>query len=370
MNTRIYLLTIMSFFVSAVAAQNIENDDMYFNSEDRAKVFAAREASASSRVSEQIEEEEQREDVNPTDSYSGRNVNPEYISRSQNEIAEEDEENYYVDDYRLNNQRNFNSWNSQYNNWYNNPWYSSAYYAPSIHGWNSPYYGSRYDPWGSPWNNPYYRSGWSSSFSYYWGNSWDYGWGSNFGWGMSYGWGNNWGWRNPWRSAWGYPGYFDPYYGHGYGYPTRVVVVENNRRQPVYGKRGSRSSSISRDYDNSGRNYQPNTVRGNRRSSTTVINSAGSNNSNAAQETRSQQRERAWKNESRSRWSSESENNGRATSTWSQPSNNNSSWGNSSNNSSRSTYTPSRSSSSSGSSGRSSSGSSGGSRSSRGRGGN
>ena len=234
-----------------------ENDDMYFNSKDRAKLKAqtASEAPSYTASAKKPKKVEQVADevINPTDSYSARNVNPEFAARSNSQTAAADNQDYFVNNYQYNTSSNLNKWNNNYNNWAGSPWYAANYFGPSINEWGSPYYGSSYDPYGNPWCNPYYRSSYSSSFSYYMGSSWNYGWGSGIG--MSYGYGN------PYMNSWGgYPGYGSygyggygygggyGYSGYGYGgYPTTVVVVNSgdNGRNVVYGKRASHGGMVT-----------------------------------------------------------------------------------------------------------------------------
>jgi len=248
MKSKVAFLSLISFlFTFAAVAQGVENDDMYFNSKDRAKLNlakASQKAEYTASIKKSKKEIVEEEAGNPTDSYSARNVNPEYEARTNAQSAQSDNQDYFVNDYRYNNSSNLNTWNNNFNNRYNNPWYSANYWGPSINSWNSPYYGSYYDSWGNPWANPYYQSGWSSSFSYHWGNPYNYGWGMGFGYGnpyYGYGYNNAFGY-SPWNS----------YYGYGsYGYPTQVVVIENGTRySPVYGKRNSRSSEMNREYNN------------------------------------------------------------------------------------------------------------------------
>lgn len=260
MKSKVALLSLVSLlFTFASMAQEIENDDMYFNSKDRAKLNEAKanKASYTASIKKPKKEVVQEEEVaNPTDSYSARNVNPEYEARSNSETAQADNEDYFVNNYQYNNASRFNTWNNNFNRWYANPWYGGNYYDPFIASWNSPYYGSYYDSWGNPWRNPYYRSGWSSSFSYHWGNSWNYGWGMNFGFGNFYNPYNAW----AWSPYYGYSPWGNSYYG-GWGYPNVIIVESGNRYGPAYGKRGSRSSEVSRDYVNrSSRNSNRETV--------------------------------------------------------------------------------------------------------------
>jgi hypothetical protein len=254
MKSKVALLTLVSLlFTFALSAQEIENDDMYFNSKDRAKLNASKSSevtyTASIKKNTKKEVVEEAVVANPTDSYSARNVNPEYEARSNSESAQADNEDYFVNNYQYSNANNLNKWNNNFNNWYSSPWYGGNYYDPYITSWNSPYYGSYYDAWGSPWRNPYYRSGWSSSFSYHWGSTWNYGWGMGFGCSNYY---------NPYN-AWAYNPYsgYSPWGYSYYGYPSQVVIVESgNRYSQVYGKRSSRSSELSRDYTNrSNRSY-------------------------------------------------------------------------------------------------------------------
>jgi len=247
----IFLSTLLMAFVASGAFAQDEYDDMYFNSKDRAKVIASRNT-LEPKTENKVKTKDSDDEINPTDSYSARNVNPEFTSRSNSESAQADNEDYFVSNYRVQTQSQFNNWNRNYNNSYNNQWYNGAYYGAGINSWNSPYYGSYYSPYASPWSDPYYTNGWSSSFSYYSGNNWNYGWGMNYGYGgcpMNY-WNSS--WYSPYYSSWYSPfNSYSPYgyYGYGYGYnsPIIVVVGENNSRGPVYGKRSTRGTSFAQN---------------------------------------------------------------------------------------------------------------------------
>lgn len=249
MKSKAALLSLVSLLFSfASIAQEIENDDMYFNSKDRAKLNEARakQATYTASIKKTKKEVVAEEEVsNPTDSYSARNVNPEYEARSNSESAQADNADYFVNNYQYNNAAKYNNWNDNFNRWYSSPWYGANYYDPFISSWNTPYYGSYYDAWGNPWRNPYFRSGWSSSFSFHWGNSWNYGWGTDFGYGNYYNPYNSW----AWSPYYGYSSWGPSYYG-GWGYPNVIIVESGNKYGPAYGKRGSRSSELSRDYVN------------------------------------------------------------------------------------------------------------------------
>ncbi len=291
------------------------------------------------------------EAVNPTDSYSARNVNPEYQARTNSQTAQADNQDYFVNNYKYNNASNYNNWNNSFNNWYSNPWYGSNYYDPYINSFNSPYYGSRYDMWGNPWCNPYYQAGWGSSFSYHWGSSYNYGWGMNVGYGnYAYNPYNAWG-------AWGSPYYgASSYYGYGgYGYPTKVVIVESGYHGPVYGKRSSRSSQLSGDNGRVARSYNREAVQTDTNQRPTI----GGRTSSSVN-TQSDYYNRGWRNQTQQGSSYSNPSSGNSRSSW--ESNTRSSWNesNSGGNTSRS-YDTGRSSSGSSSSGGNSGGSSSGS---------
>jgi len=244
MKTRIVigglLVSMLGFNVSA---QQAENDDLYFKSKDREKLKAE---TASASINDKIDndykafkkknfdenaDEEIAAPVNPTDSYSARNVNPEYISRSNSAQASEDEQNYYVEGYAPAN--TYDSYSGgTYNNYSNNlnSNYQNSYYGPSSYNsWYSPYYGSC-----NPYMSPYYSAspGWTMSLSYGWGNMWSPG----MSYGMGYGWGNS--YYNPYS-------YYSPYNSY-YGYPSYYNNggYYSDTAKPNYGKRPSRHSAV------------------------------------------------------------------------------------------------------------------------------
>ncbi|RAV99785.1 hypothetical protein [Pseudochryseolinea flava] len=269
MKIKMLLSTVFSLSVLTVAAQ--ENDDLYFNSKDRAKL-AAEQASLTKTVApveNATEVTDEESYSNPTDSYSSRDINPEFAARSNSEVASEDDANYYVSDYKFNNQTKFRNFNDNYSAWNNSPWYSSNYYGPQINRWNSPYYGYN-NPYSSPWADPYWSySGWSASFSYSYGNNYGY-WNNPYCYNPYSHYYNPYGYYN----YGGYPSYYDPYYGGGFGgyygggyyYPRTVVIINDGYRYtPNYGKRSSRSADVMREAPN--RNAQYRTSRNPQRSS-------------------------------------------------------------------------------------------------------
>lgn len=345
---------VAAFLILAIALPTfaqVEYDDMYFNAKDRVKLKAqkAEETSYSHySVPEKINSEERGQqpgNSNPTDSYSARRINPEYISRSNSEQATEDETNYYVEGYTSATTPTYYGGQAaaNNNNFYNNAgWYGpstvSSWYSP-YSSWYSPYYGFN-DSWrNSYYGSPYYGgSRFSMSFSYGWGNPWYSGW-------------NNYGWYNPWNN------FYDPYYGYGgwnnwYGSP--VIIVERGAR-PTYGKHTTRGGNLASQYNPNARNTGTNTGRSR--------DTGGRVASNNSQDDYYNPRRRTAAQTYPSRSSSESSSSGRTSSVF--PSRSSDPYSSPSRSSSSSgSYQPSRSSStpsaprSSGSSGSRSSGSS------------
>jgi hypothetical protein len=232
-----------------VTAQRVENDDMYFTSKDREKLKVA-EAESSSKDTytsskKKIKKDEpetlSEETSNPTDSYSARTINPEYISRSNSAQASEDEQNYYVEGYTPANTSDSYSSNN-YNNSYSNNQYANynsfnncnnRYGAYGYDQFYSPYYG-----YSNPWLSPYYSSpGWTLSIGSSWGNSW----GNNYGYG-NYGYGGGCGCGNSFYNSYSYfnnPYYYSPYYSSYYNYGGSGDTYRIN-----YGKRPSRNSAF------------------------------------------------------------------------------------------------------------------------------
>lgn len=292
MSARILNMILAASLISAslVAQDGIETDDLYFNSKDRAKLNEKKANAAMAKFKRADQQIPGNDKLNPTDSYSARNVNPEYSAQGYQEGDDTaGMDNYFLPNYQptginqnLNNfnNSNFNNWNS-WNNWRYNPYWGYGY-----NGFNN-FYPS---PWMDPfWGNPYgsfYSPGWSMSLGYAWG-----GWNSWYG-NVGYGW-NSW---SPWNSFYGGWG------GYGY-YPSTVVVINNGENNRItYRKRPQRSSNLNHEVDrsrqlgytrtdgvSSGRSRSSNTVyydrswrRNNNENSTTrsFWSNTGANNSN------------------------------------------------------------------------------------------
>lgn len=324
----------------AVFAQGVEYDDMYFTAKDRAALRAQSATNVAYRTPERNKKHDFAEEnayVNPTDSYSARNVNPEYTSREHTQTAQADEQDYFVDNYQYN-QNQLNNWNQNYNGWYNNAWYRNNYYGPAINNWHSPYYG--YNSWNSPWYDPYWAyNGWSSSFSFHYGSGWNYGWGGHYNyWNRPY-YGSNW---DPFYSPY-YAGM--GWYGGGYWnnwrYPGTIIIVNDGESGRVnYGRRPSRSTTIVSD-------------RNNVRSRSSVSNGVRDDQNSGRVTTQSRKQEEYYNRYNSTRSTAPSydsrtntqNNRSRSMDSW----NNNSSWdSNRSGRTSTPSYSPSRSSSGSG----------------------
>ena len=161
MKSKVLLISLLALVSAGSVFAQVEGDDMYFNASDRVKLREARKNNELTLASNRKRQQDEDDRLNPTDSYSARNVNPEFTSRSQSQTSEQDEEDYFVNNYRYSNTSSYNQFNNNFNSWYGNNWYRNNYWGPSISSYDSPYYGSMYDMWGNPWANPYYRSGWS-----------------------------------------------------------------------------------------------------------------------------------------------------------------------------------------------------------------
>lgn len=238
-------------------SQQGEMDDLYFNSRDRAKLNEKQAAAEIATYRKVEEQNKANATINPTDSYSARNINPEYSTQSNvdNTADQAADDSYFVSDYQPTGvNQNLSKSSGYYNNY--NPYssaYSNPYYGNYASGF-SPYgmYGSMYNPYSafSPYSSfgyPYggfYQPGLSMSMGYGFGGFYP-GLYSSMAYGMgAYGFNSLW---NP------YYGYGSGYYGMGggyYGYPSVVVVNNGDNGSTVHGRRPMRSSSVNNVVDN------------------------------------------------------------------------------------------------------------------------
>jgi len=232
MKIRVAFLSLLAVSTSFVVSAQVEHDDMYFKSKDRAKLQASRPMTLKSMASAH----EVATAINPTDSYSARNVNPEYISQSKVGTGSSESAPYFIPDYTPTSvNQSLSTNNASYWNNYNmamggyNPYYYGGMYsafASPYSSFYSPMYG--YNPYGYGYNS-YFNSGWSSSLML------GFGMGNYYpSWGSPY-WNNYYGWNSFYNNM-----------GYGY-YPGNVIIINNdyNGRNAVYGKRTSRSSDLN-----------------------------------------------------------------------------------------------------------------------------
>jgi hypothetical protein len=258
MKTKVAFLTFLAAAtVSCAWAQSTEDDDMYFTSKDRAVLNAAQSASRqevlASANSRRITESEVASTINPTDSYSARNVNPEYISGSKvgsnpTATAQYFSPNYQPTSVNQNLASNCNScgYNNNFNS-YNG--FNNGYGYNRFGSFGSPYGMGGMSPYGynsysmmDPYSNygGYGYSPYSMMGSGFYGSALSFGFGSgfgnSFGYGSPFGFGNSYG-MNSFGN--GYNSFYNPY-SYGYGYGSRTVVVAD---------RPSRTSARNQEID-------------------------------------------------------------------------------------------------------------------------
>lgn len=256
-----------------IVAMAQEYDDMYFRARDRKSFSSSEPAFVSNyeNFKRQHFPESAQETINPTDSYSARQLNPEFSARSLADVAAADDENYFVENFRPSSATSVPFNNSYYfNNPWNNPWgmgwYSSAWARP----WRNPWYWGFNDPWMNPWMNP-----WMPGGGWGWTPGWNYGFNSMWapgysGWTVSVGytWGNAWG--NPWGNPWCAP-YWNSWGWNNWGMWNRPIIWGNEVRNVNYGKRHSQTNAVAGDvrqhYNTSPRQSSSNTTINNNSSS-------------------------------------------------------------------------------------------------------
>ena len=226
MKPKYALLAMALTLGTAALAQEV--DDMYFNAKDRVSQTEIAQTAMATRYAVADQEAVQSNPVNPSDSYTGRGVNPEFSAQQKNgaELIQENPD-YFLSSYKakdINGSLYAGSPNSSACNC--GP--ASSYSGMGYGGFGNPYGGSYY-PYGSPYG------GLTTSIGYAMGS-----YGSTWSMGMSYGtggmYGNPYGMYNPYAySNYGY-GYAAPYYATG---GTSPDVVQSHGKRPV------RASSVN-----------------------------------------------------------------------------------------------------------------------------
>lgn len=221
-----YTFLTLALAVSSVAMAQ-ENDDMYFNSRDRLALTESNQSMLAARYQENDRQAVKASPVNPSDSYTGRGVNPEFSAQQKNGTTViQENPDYFLAGYQP---TNINS--NQYNT--NSPNNSNCNC-----GSNNPY-GFGRGGFGNPYGNFYSPYGTSYSLYGYSGMT------STLGYGYGYG---NYGSMFTMGTPYGLSGmYYNPYmYNNAYGYPGTVYVpVGADNMGQAYGKRSARSSSIN-----------------------------------------------------------------------------------------------------------------------------
>ncbi|NOS93467.1 MAG: hypothetical protein HOP30_16220 [Cyclobacteriaceae bacterium] len=243
MKTKVTFLTFLAVAASicGVAQSTAELDDMYFTSKDRSTVNAARKLVLSSESARNVTTSETASVINPTDSYSGRNVNPEYVAGSKVNGSSPVVASYFSPNYMpmAVNQRIVNNCGTCSNSTYTN--FNSSYFPYSNYG----YYGM--NPYSSySMMNPYYGFGngfYQPGLSFSIGNFYGNGFGSPF-YNNYYGMG----------SYYGYGSFYNSFYNpYGYGYSSSVIVVDRPRPQ------SARNAEVNRYYTANGVRTSPST---------------------------------------------------------------------------------------------------------------
>lgn len=218
-----------AFLACAGMAAGQEVDDMYFNARDRVTHNEAASAAMAMQYADQDLRAAKTNPVNPSDTYTGRGVNPEYSAQQKNgaEIVSGNPD-YFLASYAPKNINNtlYSGTATTGSSCGCNP-YTSAY-----SGFGNPY-GSFYSPYGySPYGfSPYSSMGFGSMYSPY-GSAWNismmYGMGSMYGMPM-YGMGGMYGY-----------GMYNPY---GY-YAGPGMAYGYDPIQTTYGRRSVRASTV------------------------------------------------------------------------------------------------------------------------------
>jgi hypothetical protein len=211
--------TVLAFALTAgSAAMAQEVDDMYFNAKDRLAMSEKNQTAMASRYASYDQQAVKMNPVNPSDSYTGRGVNPEFSAQQKNgaEIIQENPD-YFLSSYQP---KNINS------NLYSassttsgcgcyNPYSSMSYNGLGSYGMYSPY--GAYSPYGLG-GYGYGRYGSMITMS--------------MGYGMS--------------SMYGYPYGMSPYGyypSYGYGYPSTGMGSPVDVRPRVTGPHPVRTGS-------------------------------------------------------------------------------------------------------------------------------
>src|SRR6478609_358510 len=196
MKTKSILLSLLAI-ASGICVFAQENDDMYFSSKDRAKINMT---SREEVVLASAKGDNTMQTINPSDSYSARNENPDFVAGAKVGSNANTTSSYFTPTYQPNVNQNLYSNNCNCNNTsgYNNYPYGSSYgYSPY-----SSMYGMGYGY--SPYSSMYGMGGMGMNY----GMGMGYGTGSMMSYGLGFG----------YSSMYGMSPYMSMSYGMGYGY--------------------------------------------------------------------------------------------------------------------------------------------------------
>lgn len=234
-NYKTYILVTLALgaVLSTASAQTAEYDDMYFSPKDRVdkEKKVAKENFKLQKIEESVT-------IDPEESYSQKNVNPEYLAKYKADQEESDKGQTYAEDEYFN--ENYNAQAQNGTGVMNDAdvvvrdrFGNTTYFRDSRDlMWNDPFMarGAAFDPFWGPsfgWNR--FRPGWNVNIGMGW-NSWNR-W--NTGFGIGYGWGNPWGFHDPFFNPWfrGGMGFYDPWFYDPFFCPSpfrnNVVLINN-----------------------------------------------------------------------------------------------------------------------------------------------
>ncbi|MBL7850232.1 MAG: hypothetical protein JNN04_04970 [Cyclobacteriaceae bacterium] len=255
MKTKYTMMAAFLAFAGTAGAQEV--DDMYFTARDRAQHNELTNATLAMRYAAEDQQAAKSNPVNPSDTYTGRGVNPEFSAQQKNgaEIIQGNPD-YFLASFKPKdiNSSLYSGSSISRNNCACSPYSSMAY-----GGFGNPY-GSFYSPYGfySPYMGYPGMYGPSTMLGYSmspYGSMWSLG--------MSYGMGSMYG--SPYYSMYNPYGYG---YGYGYGYPY-APVMGYDPVQTVSGRRPVRASTVNSSFPTNTAGYVASGTNGRSRSTRT-----------------------------------------------------------------------------------------------------
>lgn len=240
MKTKYTMMAAVLAFSGAASAQEV--DDMYFTARDRAQHNEQTNAAMAMRYAAEDQQAARSNPVNPSDSYTGRGVNPEFSAQQKNgaEIIQGTPD-YFLASYTPKdiNSNLYSGSATTSSNCACSPFTTMPYGSFAPYGSFNSLYGFGYSPYMGYVGNfaPYSMMGYSMTP---YGSMWSLG--------MTYGMGSMYG--SPY-----YNGMYNPF-GYGYGYPYGASAVGGyDPVQTVSGRRPVRASSVNPSFPSSTAGY-------------------------------------------------------------------------------------------------------------------